>query len=400
MDSRKQAGRSRIKKTRKGPSKTGNRKARSGAKHRDILIYTAEAIALLIAVGCVIGYLLWNSSFTKIDLKDYTVVTLSGYDHFGTAEVHMDVGPTFSDFWSTVSAKADVISDLRNGDTLTISYDFDEQAAKDNRLKVSAEDTSITVEGLEEPNIIDHEKLYSGLNVIQDGLSPRVGLTVENVSDDTFISQIEYSIDSDRIFFADGEEVSITATIPEGMLDSHEYVLADKKTREPYLYMVSEPSSYIMDASYITDPVLDELQSEGLKLLLNSDANEYGLRIFQQEAHIQAQFVGNKTTFRWENAYLISAYFHSVTDEGLQSMDNHANDVRLVYGVTIRQQNGTSAFVEAVVQFTNLFTESDGTLNLNLDSGRLVSCTYRDKNVKELVSGVDDSAYDTVKLTQ
>lgn len=388
-----------LKRKRRKPARKV-RAAGTGSKRRDIIIYISEAVILLAAVGLVIGFILWNRSFTKIDLKDYTQVNVSGYNHFGSASVHVDVDPAYSDFWSTVSVEMDRDENLRNGDVITISYSYDDKAANDSKLRVEASDTQVTVEGLTEPNIIDHEKLYSGLNIIKDGLSPKISIQVENVSDDTFLSQIQYVLQSDKLFYADGDEISVKADVPRELLESHEYVLENRNTEDPWTVTIDEPSSYIMDASFITQPVLDELNSAGLKLLLNSDANEYGLRIFQQEAHIQAQFVGNKTTFKWNNAYLISAYFHSATDEGLQSMDNHANDVRLVYGVTITQQNGAGAFAEAIVQYTNLYTHPDGTLDLNLDSGRLVSCTYRDKNAKELVSGVDEASYNTVKLTQ
>ena len=96
---------------------------------------------------------------------------------------------------------------------------------------------------------------------------------------------------------------------------------------------------------------------------------------------------------------MISAYFHSVTPEGLEQIENHANDVQIVYGVTITQDDGKSCLAEVVVQFTNIVRHADGTVELTPDMGRIVSATYKDKNIKKLVSVDSNENYDTVKLT-
>lgn len=376
-------------------------KKRARARKRELTIYLIEALAaLVVIVGVIAGIFIWKASFTKVLLSDYLVVETEGYDHFGTASVHMDVDPAFADFWSTVEVKADKTENLSNGDTLDITFTYEADAAKKSKLKIDDTAAAITINDLTPQIRIDHEKLFSGLQITKEGLSPRVSLDVENISEDPFVSQITYVVNSEKIFFADGEEAVITAEIPEEFANSHEYAFELGEENNNYSYLIEEPDSYVTDASLITEDVLSQLEDEGLKLLLNSDANEYGLRIFQQEAHIQAVFVGNKTTFRWENAYMISAYFHGVTAEGLQFIENHTNDVQIVYGVTITQQNGAKAFAEAVIQFTNIIQRADGTIDLSESPGRLVSCTYKDKNVKALVSGGSEKYYDTTKLTK
>ena len=342
--------------------------------------------------------MLWHFSFTKIALSDYLQVDFSGYDTHGVAEVHMDVGPGSPDFWSAVETDVDKSENLKNGDEITVSFAFDEEAAKESKLKVDGTEIVVTVEGLDERTLIDADRLFSGLAVTQNGLSPRVSLTVENASEDEFVSQISYEIDSDKSFYADGEEVAITALIPEELAQADEYDFELGESGNTHIHTVSEPDSYVMDSSFITADVLKKLEDDGMQILLDSDANEYGLRIFQQEAHMKAVFVGNRTTFKWTGAYVISAYFHSVTEAGIQFIENHTNDVQVVYGVTITQQDGSKAFVEAVVQFTNIILRADGTVDLSESPGRLVSCTYKDKNVKSLVSGANDVNYDTVKL--
>lgn len=397
-----------VKKKKKRRTKAGKisgagkskQKYKTAVRKREATIYAIEALAMLAALGCVIGFLLWYNSFTKIKLSDYTVLTLSGFDNYGSADVEVDLDPAYPDFWSTVTASVDSRENLSNGDSLTITYIYDEKVAKESRLKVDSSDAVITVSGLAAPTIVDEDYLFSGLDIVQEGISPKVTLALDNNSEDGFVSQVVYSLDTERSFYANGDEVRITAEIPDELLTSHQYVLDSGVSDCVYTYTVAGDQEYITDASYITDEVLTELENAAIDLLMAGDANEYGLRIFQQEAHIQAQFVGNKTTFKWVNPYVISAYFHSVTDEGIQYVENHTNDVQIVIGVTIAQQNGSKAFAEAVVQFTNLIADSNGNLDLGLDTGRLVSCTYKDKNVKELVKGDSDGNYNTTKLTE
>ncbi len=351
-------------------------------------------------MAVLIGFLIWHNSFTEILLSDYVTLSLEGYDHYGTATPVVQGDQEYAEFWSTVTASVSQGIDLSNGDEVTVSYKYDDEVARNCKLRVDASEAKVVIDGLTESTVIDDEMIFSGLDVSESGLSPKVMLTVENTSEDSLISQVTYQIEGERKFFADGDVVSIKAELPEGALDSHQYV-SDKEPGEEYIYeypVVSE-DSYIMNAADISAELLKDMEQIGADLIYAADANEYGLRIFQQEAHIQPVFKGNKTTFKWVNPYMISAYFHSVTPEGLEQIENHANDVQIVYGVTITQDDGKNCLAEIVVQFTNIVRHADGTVELTPEMGRIVSATYRDKNVKKLVSVDSNENYDTVKLT-
>ncbi len=373
------------------------RQARRNARIRETVLYLIEAFVIMAAMGLLIGFMLWHNSYTSIRISDFVSLNLSGYDHYGSAELSIYGEPEFAPFWSTVTATVDKTENLSNGDELTISYTFDEAAAKECRLKVDAADAVITVEGLTEPTVVDNDMVFSGLNITQSGISPKISLEIENTSDDPFVSALTYYEESGSSFFANGDKALIKAEIPEELLESHAYVLGQDEY--VYEYETRTDESYVMSADLITDDVLKTLEQFGYDLIYAADANEYGLRIFQQEAHIQPVFKGNKTTFEWSGPYVISAYFHSVTDSGIEMVENHANDVQIVYGVTIRQADGKSCMAEVVVQFTNIVERADHTLDLSADLGRIVSATYRDKNIKKLVSVESNTDYDTVKLT-
>ncbi|MCR5595772.1 MAG: hypothetical protein K6G12_07985 [Lachnospiraceae bacterium] len=391
-----------VKKNKANRSSSVDKKAqrRKAARKKEVTLYLIEAAVALIAMASIIGFIVWKNSFTKIKISDYVEVSLSGYDHYGTAVLSVYGEPEYSEFWSTVTVSVNRESGLSNGDELIIKYKYDEEAAKSCKLKVDSTDVSLTVDGLMQSTVVDNDFLFSGLSVTQNGLSPKISVTLENTSEDPFLSQVSYYIDEEKSFFANGDTVKIRAEIPEELFESHEYVPAGSTDDLVYEYTPSSEDRYVMSADAITDDVLSKLEQIGADLIYASDANEYGLRIFQQEAHIQPVFKGNKTTFKWVNPYMISAYFHSVTDTGINMVENHANDVQIVYGVTITQADGKNCLAEVVVQFTNIVEHADHTLELSADNGRVVSATYRDRNVKALVSVDSSLDYDTVKLTE
>jgi len=378
----------------------GAAKGRKGSWLNPVAIVMVSVI-LIASLGGGLGYAIWYNSFTEVKLSDYTQVVITGYDNYGEADLSVLSDGEHREFFDTVSASIDTPKSLSNGDEIEVTYSYDEELAKENKLRIDDSSTSITVEGLKEATVIDKDTLFAGLNVTFDGLSPCIAVTCENTSTDEFLSGVVYSVAGEKQFFSNGEEVTIHAEVDSSLLgDDNRYVL--KLSEDDYNLWVNAPTgdSYFEDAGQVTDEILSELEKEGFNLISKSDAKEYGLRIFQQEAHIQPVFVGNTTTFKWVNPYVISAYFHSVTEDGKQFVEIHANDVQIVYGVTITQQDGKSCLAEMVIQFVNLVAKEDGTYDLNLDSGRIVSASYKNSNIKKLVSGGTDGMYTTTKLTE
>lgn len=385
--------------------KSGRRRRKAAsARRRRRVAFSPLAIIIFVVIVLVAGvgggYAIWYNSFTDVRLSDYSSVTLAGYDKHGTASLDVLGETEYAEFFRTVSASLDMTENLSNGDELTVSYVYDEEIAKNSKLRVDDTDAHIKVEGLIDTILIDHNKLFSGAELSFDGMSPCMLVSVENTSEDPFISQVEYTIEGDKIFYEGGTTVLVNASIPEELYEDPAYSIEVSDADKVQEYTTPIGDSYITDANQISDEMLSILEQEGLNIITKSDAKEYGLRIFQHEVHIKPVFVGNTTTFRWVNPYVLSAYFHSITEDGKKSIDNHANDVQIVYGVTLTQQDGQSCSTEVVIQFANLVQCEDGTTNLNLESGRIISASHRDANVKKLVTGDSDGAYETTKLTE
>lgn len=392
--------------TRNYRKSNSRRKSASGRRRKSWISPIALIMAGVIAVAAVgggVGYAIWYNSFTEVTLADYTTVALSGFNHYGQAELSFNGDAEYTDFFKTVTASLDKTSNLGNGDELLVSFAYDEAVAKENKLRINASSEAIVVGGLEEATIINKDVLFSAMDLQLTGISPCIKPEVTNTTENEkdFLYNVTYVIQDEGAIYSSGDEIVIEAQVDTSQINIERGFLLDLSDEDyQTTVIVPDGDAYFTDSTQVTDSMLAELEQEGFKLISKADAKEYGLRIFQQEAHLQPVFVGNTTTFKWANPYVISAYFHSVTESGKLVPESHANDVQIVYGATLTQQDGQSCQAEMVVQFVNLKTLADGSIDLNLSSGRIVSASYRNSNIKNLVSGGDDGVYHTTKLTE
>lgn len=361
---------------------------------------SASAISLIVLiVGIAFGglaYILWQNSFTNIILADCTEVKLSGYDGYGEAEIILAGSPEYSEFFKSVEVSLDKYTGLHNGEIMALSYVCDEELAKECRLRVDSTGVDIEVEGLPVATVYTKDDIFRGLSFSLEGTAPCVQATIENLAIEEPLSNITYSIVGDKAYYDCGDTVSVMATINPEDMANHAYAF-ELGAEDYYMeYSVPYGERYFTDASEISRDMLETMEQIGFRLIAESDAKEYGLRIFQGEAHVKPVFVGNKTTFQWSNPNVISAYFHNVTEDGKALRETHTNDVQIVYGVNITQADGQSVRAEIVVQFVDLKENGDGTYDLNVDSGRIVSVSHKDSNIKKLIDG--DANYFTTKL--
>ena len=393
-------------------SSTTNKKSsskRRGGKHskqKSIDLFSKSPVSVIVAAACVallaiggIGYAVWYNSFTEVKLSDYASITLSGYDSYGSAQLDIDKVPEYASFLETVEAKLNYSENLSNGDELVITYNYDEAIAKENKLRVDGSDAHVTVNGLAASAVITHDDIFKGLSINYNGTAPIISVDIENISEEKPFDSIVYSVVDEKEFYDGGEELRIVAQIPAEVLENHAYDFDLSGEDFYFVDIVPFGDRYFTDASQVSDEILAELEQVGFDLIAQSNAKEYGLRIFQGEAKLQPVFVGNTTTFKWANPYVISAYFHAVTDEGKALLETHANDVQIVYGVTLTQADGTSVLVEMVIQFVDLLTHEDGTTDNASTTGRIVSVSYKDSNIKSLVNDDGSGTYITTKLT-
>ena len=164
-----------------------------------------------------------------------------------------------------------------------------------------------------------------------------------------------------------------------------------------HTYTVSQGDTYITDPAEITQDELSRMNQTASGLFTDKKAREYGLRIFR-EMNLMPVWSGASTTFRWESPKLISAYFDiRKSDSPDNDIQKHINDVKLIYNAVLTQANGTSCNAEVIVRFEDIIGRQDGTVDLNLSSGTIISASARNANIKELISN-DASDYDVQTL--
>ena len=73
------------------------RKLRAAKRRRvEVIAYTVEIIAAVCMVAVLIAFLIWHNSFTDIKMSEYVTLSLTGFDHYGTATPLIKVSiPTF-----------------------------------------------------------------------------------------------------------------------------------------------------------------------------------------------------------------------------------------------------------------------------------------------------------------
>lgn len=375
------------------PRKKAKRKKNNSGK---LLIAVAIALFLLIVGG--IGFIVYNASYEKLTLADYSVISVSGFDGNGTANVEVNATEPYEEFFKTVKASLNQTEKLGNGDEVIISYEYDEALAKSMKLRINGTASSATIAGLPEGKVVHNEDLFDNLQITYAGISPCIKIEFENLASDPFLQSIEYEILSEKEHYKNGDTFVIQAKFNEEDAIKRAYDIEPGEDGYQKTYTIGGFDAYITDASQITPDMLEQLYADGVKLFTSDKAREYGLRIYS-EAGVPAHWEGRKTTFSWGNLRVLSAYFNVVTEEAIDTMiGTHCNDVRIVYEVPLSQATGETVMAEAAVQYTDLLIKVDGTVDLKLGEGKIIGASAKNKNIKSLVSDTNSGNYINIKL--
>lgn len=368
---------------------------------------TCARIAVLVSIVFVVGILIYTigfSKYTSVDLTELTEANLSGYNGHGTLETTTTVMPGYEQFFETV--KVEVATDeeaadngaLSNGDVVELSYTYDKKVAKSLGLKIKASDEQVTVKDLPLATVIDQDKLFAGIEIIQEGVAPLITVTMENNTYDEVLQTVVFEMVDPKETYDAGDVVKVRAVIDEQAFSANAYELASgtSLTKE---YPITSEDRYITSVDELPDELLEEMKEYGLTLFGTEpgDANEFGLRIFM-DAGIMYTTDNKQYTFRFSNPYFISAYFTNIKDEYMGQVGTHVNDVKIVYETNIVQSDGKSTSAEAVVIFRNIIKKADGTVSVDFNDSQLISVSRRDDQIKNLVRSTDDPQYDATKI--
>ena len=381
------------------------RRRKMSKRRRTIeLVIKGVALATFAFAVAFAVYMVGIARYDVINLSDLTSATLTGYDGSGTLGVETEILPEYGAFFETV--KVDILEndktkngELSNGDKLEIEYSYDKDLAKSLGLKVKGKKETVTVKDLPEATVISRDELFSGIIVETEGVAPMMTVNVVNNTTDEVLKTVEFSIVDPKECSDDGDVITVKASVDSETLAKYTYEIEGEGNSLTKDYTVSSKERYLTDISEVPDELLEEMKSKGATLFGTEpgDANEFGLRVFSDAGKMYSTD-GTDYTFRFTTVSFISAYFACVTEEHIGEPGTHYNDVKVVYDTAISQNDGETVAAEAVVIFRNLIKKEDGSIEVNLDEGQIISVSRRDDQIKNLVRCTDDDTYVAVKF--
>lgn len=370
------------------------RRLTKAQRTRQIYIRVCLVCALVSFALVGLYIFLLSASKIKVDLNEKTHITLSGFNGDGVLEATLDADDSYSTFFDSVEVEFSKGTELSNGDEVTISYKYDKSMAKKYNLKVIATDMHYTVQGLIDPVNVSKEDIFEGVNVTFSGIAPLCEAKLE-VKNNKFDEAIDFAILGDETYYDVGDVVRVQAVYNDEMLATLNCV-TDVATEECIKeFRVEGVDRYATSAEDITDDMLASLKKEALSFF--TDANEYGMRIFC-DAGLIPVYINKKTTFVWSSPNYISSYINVLKEENYGKTGTHINDLKMCFESVISQADGTACKAEVIVMYENIIIRADGSVDLNLESGGIVSADRRDSHIKALVSNKLDDDYVAEKI--
>ncbi len=259
------------------PVKQKKEKGPKKSIFKNKFFYIGLAAAVLVIVGVVLFLVLGGT--TTYDLKDYVKVEYDGYEGNGEAYVSIDKSAlqdkiyedkkiTLDDIsslsgyakmlkkaseideaLSTIHVYADPKMNLKNGDEITVTFEFDNDVAKKQKLKFIGEEQKITVEGLPELMELDP---FAGLTVTFEGISGDGTARFEYSGTDDLLNEYSFDIEGDaqQYYLKNGDE--ITVVVESYYDDETAAYYGLKLTKREQKYTVSGLSEYISEFSQIS----------------------------------------------------------------------------------------------------------------------------------------------------
>lgn len=340
------------------------------AVKRNKIIFGAVAAAA--ALFFVIGIL---SSFIKpsINLNNYLAVEFEGYDTAGTAVVTFDTKKFQSDYGkklgtatkkksnnrklfgkrssydyynsdntdsgakiflsNCVSWSLDEKSGLSNGDTVTLTWDCDDDYALERfGYKLKYSDTDYTVKGLAEAEVFDP---FEGIQVRFKGISPDGTARIEGEPARKEAENFRYSLDHQE-GLKNGDQV--TAAISAYGDDPVTYCISNYgKIPSPVekTYTVEGLSSYVTELEQISTDCLDEMKSQAEDVYQSYVAKNWGEGESLEGFHYLGSYLltlkGNTNSWGTKNNEVYLVYKADVRDQYTSSAGDSYNSVNSVY---------------------------------------------------------------------
>lgn len=332
-------------------------------KNKKMLIGIIGGACALVAIIVVAAVLVVNHK-TKINLNDYINIEYDGYDTYGRASIDFDSDKYFEDLQKASSSfkrvymsegannllsyyydmidsldySLDKNSELSNGDTVTVSFEFDNEAAAKFKIEYVGEPTEYTVEGLKEVKKIDP---FDGIRVDFTGTSPNISAEVVKTKTDDVYSNIYFDL-SKSYGIKVGDTVTVTVSNnPEYFVEDYGYAF----TATSKDYTCSDVDKYIDKAADISDDTMSTMKK-------------------QTEDVINSYFASDSKYIGVSDLKFEGTYFLTEKVDNSWSF-NGTNQVYVIYSGKVKSNEEKKQFDETTVYFpvryADIIEYADGT---------------------------------------
>ena len=169
-------------------------------------------LAALVVLAAAAAIFILVSQPKKVNLEEYVKVEFSGYNTVGTASAFLDPDtllPYVAEIldedqddlledgdWDYLCEEVELSLDradgLKNGDTVTVSISYDNEAIEDFKLRFTGETVTATVDGLEDLAEIDP---FEELMVTFTGIAPEGQVELAYIGDSRYLDTYSFTCD-------------------------------------------------------------------------------------------------------------------------------------------------------------------------------------------------------------
>lgn len=268
------------------PAHMGNAKPAFSAKK---MLKNKWFIGGLVAILIVVAVTLIVKSIPrKIELEPFVEVTYDGYDGYAAASCSVDITGLLNhineeldlNFESaederiekeikavqSVVAKLDKTTNVKNGDVLNVTLEYDNDLAKEIGVKFIGDALSVNVDGLEEPIVVNP---FEGLEVHFSGKSPNGQMTYSYENDNGYFSWGDFKADKDGPF-KNGDTVTFSI-VNENSLFTRGIVCSENRKT----FTVEGLEEYVLNYEAIPEDVIGDLTQDSEDAVIALVANDY-----------------------------------------------------------------------------------------------------------------------------
>ena len=352
-----------------GYAQTQPSRGRKEKRSKAPLFIILGVVLLALAAVAVWWFFLRNQK-SDIALSKYISADFTGVDGFGSINAYLDYDELQKDIWTAMGHETADMDDVKsqkdlalvyqftgqlyasisqkdglsNGDKVKVSIDVPQDIPDELCIRVTDSEKEFTVEGLQAVQSFDP---FGGIAVIFEGMDPFVKADYERIKTDDLYYYVDFSLDK-TTGLSSGDTVTVTATYNEEYLREMGYrVTADTQT-----YTVVSDGAYILDASQLSQALLDQLDTQSKQLQQEQAAGWIDVAKLEDMSYIGYAFVADP--------------------EFDPDYDTKSNNLLLIYNVYISTDDGPLLLYEWF-GYENIEQDAQGNQYAGYDSVYQVS---------------------------